>query len=268
MKALNDPNNADEDDDCSPADLDACNSDRQCDDKDAAADRPPLVQIFYCSRTHSQLAQLLRELQRCSAHVRDIRTCTLASRQTLCVNDAVRSLTSAAAVNDRCAQLLQAKPTTAKAGKIVTDMEDAIALRVHTAASSSCPFHNAEREAQLGEQYLARVRDADASVRLGRQLHACPYYAIRRVSLPYAQLVLCPYQILLSEEARAAWGVQLKGAVVIVDEAHNLIEALGAMHSVDVTGEQRWPYHGSRVSDDRPVFTGRAAASADGHNFA
>ncbi|CAN0570555.1 unnamed protein product [Ectocarpus sp. 12 AP-2014] len=43
-----------------------------------------------------------------------------------------------------------------------------------------------------------------------------------------------PYAALLSREARAAMGVRLEGAVVVVDEAHNIVEAINSVHSKKV----------------------------------
>ena len=40
-----------------------------------------------------------------------------------------------------------------------------------------------------------------------------------------------PYTALLSRETRAAMGVRLEGAVVVVDEAHNIVEAINQVHS-------------------------------------
>ncbi len=40
-----------------------------------------------------------------------------------------------------------------------------------------------------------------------------------------------PYTALLSRETREAMGVSLEGAVVVVDEAHNIVEAINAVHS-------------------------------------
>lgn len=45
-------------------------------------------------------------------------------------------------------------------------------------------------------------------LRTSRQLGACPYYAARR-ALPYEQLVLLPYNLLLSRESREALGIDL-----------------------------------------------------------
>lgn len=45
------------------------------------------------------------------------------------------------------------------------------------------------------------------------------------------QLVVMPYAALLSRETREAMGVRLEGAVVVVDEAHNIVEAINSVHS-------------------------------------
>lgn len=44
-----------------------------------------------------------------------------------------------------------------------------------------------------------------------------------------------PYAALLSRETREAMGVRLEGAVVVVDEAHNIVEAINSVHSKRVT---------------------------------
>lgn len=58
------------------------------------------VQIYFCSRTHSQLAQFVREVQR-SAYGHDIRLVSLASRQNYCINKAVQKLKSLSLINEQ-----------------------------------------------------------------------------------------------------------------------------------------------------------------------
>lgn len=58
-----------------------------------------------------------------------------------------------------------------------------------------------------------------------------------------------PYAALLSRETRAALGVRLDGAVVVVDEAHNIVEAINSVHSKKVTlSEVRTCVEGSEFS--------------------
>ena len=71
----------------------------------------------------------------------------------------------------------------------------------------------------------------------GRRLQACPFYA-SRLSIPAAQLVALPYQLILHRAARQSSGISLRGNIVIIDEAHNLVETITNIHSVEVTGAQ------------------------------
>lgn len=47
-----------------------------------------------------------------------------------------------------------------------------------------------------------------------------------------------PYSVLLQPQARSAVGVDVRGNIVVVDEAHNLIEAINELHSVQLTVAQ------------------------------
>lgn len=63
----------------------------------------------------------------------------------------------------------------------------------------------------------------------------CPYYGSRR-AVPAADVVLAPYSAVLLADARDSLGISLDGAVVVFDEAHNLLDALNGAHSSGVTG--------------------------------
>jgi len=47
-----------------------------------------------------------------------------------------------------------------------------------------------------------------------------------------------PYPLLLQKSAREALGISLKGNVVIIDEAHNLMDTITNIHSISVTRSQ------------------------------
>ena len=100
------------------------------------------------------------------------------------------------------------------------------------------------------------MQDIEQLVSIGRELGACPYYGVRyaipatQVSIiifllcmvaqsltnNVSQLVVLPYNTLLHGPTREAVGVKLKGNVVIIDEAHNLLDTIASVYSVEVTG--------------------------------
>lgn len=49
------------------------------------------------------------------------------------------------------------------------------------------------------------------------------------------QIVTLPYPLLLQRSAREALNLSIKGHVVVIDEAHNLMDAISNIHSVTVT---------------------------------
>jgi chromosome transmission fidelity protein 1 len=72
---------------------------------------------------------------------------------------------------------------------------------------------------------------------LGKEIGICPYYASRAAIKP-AEIVTLPYPLLLQKSARDALGISLKGHVVIIDEAHNLMDAISGIHGVEVSLKQ------------------------------
>lgn len=84
---------------------------------------------------------------------------------------------------------------------------------------------------------------------VGRELKACPYYGVR-YAVPSAQLVVLPYNTLLHAPTREAVGAKLTGNVVIIDEAHNLLDTISSVYSVEVTGAHVSPW----ISVGSPSF--------------
>jgi Rad3-related DNA helicase len=90
-------------------------------------DQLQLPQIYYCSRTHSQLAQFVAEMKKTSFLKPDpltgavrIRSVTLGSRRNLCINSAVTRLKTEGSMSEACLDMQKAsskvtKPATASA---------------------------------------------------------------------------------------------------------------------------------------------------------
>ena len=54
----------------------------------------------------------------------------------------------------------------------------------------------------------------------------------------FVQVVALPYNTLLHRETRESCGIRLTGNIVIIDEAHNLLDTISSIHSIEVTAAQ------------------------------
>ena len=189
------------------------------------------LKVIFCSRTHSQLTQFVNELRRVNPpsslpaalkHSTSntkleerVKHLALGSRKNLCINPKVLRLPSTTAINERCLELQ--KPSTAKDKK--------------------CPYlpskETKERVDLFRDKVIARIRDIEDISNLGRTMELCPYYASRTAIAPTEVLSL-PYPLLLQKSAREALGVSVKDNVIVIDEAHNLMDAIADTFSVSL----------------------------------
>ncbi|KAG5648406.1 hypothetical protein DXG03_004980 [Asterophora parasitica] len=194
------------------------------------------TKIYYASRTHSQLTQILPEMQRLklnprvSSHhpsstsanasapgkkrsVDDLdaetepspctRTVALGSRKQLCINDELRA--KSRDLDEGCRELLGEK------------------------SDKRCPhlppIGDEETILDFRDLILATPKDIEDLAAAGRAAQTCPYFGARR-AIPQAELITLPYNLLLQRSAREALGIDLTDQIVIIDEAHNLISTL------------------------------------------
>ncbi|GMS89069.1 hypothetical protein PENTCL1PPCAC_11244, partial [Pristionchus entomophagus] len=177
--------------------------------------------IYYTSRTHSQLDQILQELGKTRFRPRVV---SVASRSILCVNEDVLALKTNSLINERCMELRKKTATKKEPGKKSARL-----------SACSCDYYKADAIESLTNEILAcRLSTANEVVKEGKDTLACPYFASRR-SIPLAELVLLPYQVLLHEKTRESWGIDIKDNVVIIDEAHNVIQTIGALYTSEVS---------------------------------
>ncbi|KAJ1948759.1 ATP-dependent DNA helicase chl1, partial [Dispira parvispora] len=177
-----------------------------------AETEPSRTTVYFASRTHSQLSQLIHEVRK-TAYSEHTSVTPLGSRNTLCIHDPVRSLGNIQRINETC-----------------LDMQ-----KSGLAANKRCPYFPNDPAAlqNFQDHALAEVRDIEDMVQLGRQLHICPYYGSRS-TLTESQWVTLPYNLLLQKSARESLGIRLRGNIVIIDEAHNLVDTLSQIYSCTV----------------------------------
>ena len=159
------------------------------------------LKIFYSSRTHSQLSQVIRELHSTSYHD-EVRTAVLGSRDHLCVNTLVNSLRGST-LNASCRALLKKKACSyGEAPRI-----DRMAISEDARAESNCI-------------------DIEEMRQLGANKGFCPFYRTRD-STKTADIVFVPYNYIIDPHGSSEGlnTVDLQNSIVIIDEAHNLERA-------------------------------------------
>ncbi|KAI8948139.1 helicase C-terminal domain-containing protein [Xylaria longipes] len=226
------------------------------------------VKIYFTSRTHSQLTQFISELRRptfppsvpgefLKSHedheAEAVKHVPLSSRQRLCINPSVARLGSLSAINDRCSELQQSK------------------------SKDKCQFipnaNNIGQTHQFRDSVLATLPDIEDLHGLGKTFQVCPYYA-SRTAIPGAEIITLPYPLLLQKSARDALGIQLDGNIVIIDEAHNIMDAIANVYASEiclkdlVRARQLLQVYvkkfGKKLKGENRVMVGQVARVVDG----
>ena len=152
--------------------------------------------IFYSSRTHAQLSQVIKELRTTSYHD-VVRTAVLGSRDHLCVEPVVNQHRGAM-LNSQCRRLVKNK-----------------ACAYSNKVSRSCGPESAP--------ILANCADIEDMYNMGSSKGFCPFYQSRE-TMKIADIVFVPYNYVVDpqDSADETQKLDLAGGVVIIDEAHNI----------------------------------------------
>jgi regulator of telomere elongation helicase 1 len=167
-------------------------------DSNASSSRGPV--IVYASRTHSQLAQVIKELK--TTRYRP-RMAVIGSRTQMCVHKEVRRLTGVA---------------------------QQTACRQKTESRTCAHYNEVDRflrsDPEFGEREPVDIEDL---VRLGEKGRVgggcgpCPYYASQDMA-SRADIVFAPYNYLIDPKLRETFGNRIRwnDAILLFDEAHNV----------------------------------------------
>uniref|UniRef100_A0A672ZAE4 Regulator of telomere elongation helicase 1 n=1 Tax=Sphaeramia orbicularis TaxID=375764 RepID=A0A672ZAE4_9TELE len=173
-------------------------------DGDTPAYYTDVPKIIYASRTHSQLAQVIGELKKISYRPK---VCVLGSREQLCINQEVMR-------------------------------QENNHVKVHMCRSKvstrSCVYYNNVEEKSSDTDLVHSILDVEDLVKYGTKHRVCPYYLSRSMK-QQADIIFMPYNYLLDPKSRRTHNIELSGAVVIFDEAHNVEKTCEESTSFDLT---------------------------------
>ncbi|KAI4825294.1 hypothetical protein KUCAC02_020980 [Chaenocephalus aceratus] len=197
-------------------------------DGDTPTHYTDVPKIIYASRTHSQLAQVIKEFKE---HF--LQVCVLGSREQLCINPEV--------MKQQSNHVRYGKPHILL-GNI--QMVHSCRAKVST---RSCVYYNNVEEKSTDKELVNSVLDVEDLVKFGNKQRVCPYYLSRSLK-QQADIVFTPYNYLLDQSSEAgpdimeplarsrrAHNIELNGAVVIFDEAHNVEKTCEESTSFDLT---------------------------------
>ncbi|XP_021745170.1 Fanconi anemia group J protein homolog isoform X2 [Chenopodium quinoa] len=162
--------------------------------------------IYYASRTHSQITQVIREYRKTTYRAP---MAVLASRKHYCTNEKIRNGDN---LDEECKLLLENK-------------------------EAGCPqFKNAHRvksHPSLQKGGCHEAHDIEDLVKIGKTVKGCSYFAARSLAGD-AHIVFCPYSYITNPIIRRAMEIDIKGAILVLDEAHNIEDISREAGSVDV----------------------------------
>eukprot|EP00249_Psilotum_nudum_P005576 c19029_g1_i1 orf=1-1221(-) len=168
--------------------------------------KPKVPTIFYATRTHSQISQVLQEYHKTNYRVP---MAVLAARRHYCTNKNVRHKTN---VDEECKLLLKDP-------------------------DRSCPqfknVHKVKNHPSLEKGGVHEVHDIEDLVGIGHSVKGCAYFAARSMALD-AQIVFCPYGYILNPIIRRAMEINVHDAIIILDEAHNIEDIAREAGSIDL----------------------------------
>ena len=173
----------------------------------------PVPQIWFTSRTHSQLKQLVRELRKLNYTPT---MAILASKSQVCVNQRVRS---SGDVERGC-------------------------LNIHTRLRM-CPYGNNSQHNGIPNEFRKGGSSDNKLLKYDledledfcREKVKCPYI-ISRALIKQADLVFAPYNYVIDSSIREQMKINLRGAVLIIDEAHNIESTCRESATLKLTMEE------------------------------
>ena len=154
--------------------------------------------VIYASRTHKQLAQVMGEFKK--TVYKDLLSVCLASRENYCINEKVKKEKKLSEINAACKEI-----------------------------KKNCKYYNQKSIDSLAkgirnlrlEYEQNGVIDIEDLVNIGHGRRVCPYFTSQSIAFHSARVIFAPYNYLLEQLVN----LQLKDAVVIFDEGHNIESA-------------------------------------------
>uniref|UniRef100_A0A0K0F3I0 DNA helicase n=1 Tax=Strongyloides venezuelensis TaxID=75913 RepID=A0A0K0F3I0_STRVS len=207
-----------------------CNADRCLDVNDNVKDEEDHsydctcmenIRIYYATRTHKQIAQVIKELKQlpyCYTNTKDsnnIFHTILSAKEHSCANPDVKLSKN---IYDKC-------------------------KRINLSDTTKCTFKkNLDRNFNASNITLINnnlpVWDIEDFNVYGTEYQICPHFAALKLFEYGADIVFCPFNYIIDPKIRDKVRINLKNSIVILDEAHNMEGCSLASSSFSFTEEE------------------------------
>ena len=157
--------------------------------------------IFYSTRTHSQISQVISELNKTCY---EPRIAILSSREFSCANTELKKSLATSVLDIKCA-------------------------REH----KNCRFY---RDIEYYSNKNFGNVDIEDILKKGKANIFCPFYVERmKVKMAKCDLVFMPYNYIFLKEIRESMDIDLKKSILVIDEAHNVVNNCEEAQTLEIT---------------------------------
>eukprot|EP01022_Parablepharisma_sp_SALTPOND_P016522 TRINITY_DN2443_c0_g1_i2.p2 TRINITY_DN2443_c0_g1~~TRINITY_DN2443_c0_g1_i2.p2 ORF type:complete len:830 (-),score=117.10 TRINITY_DN2443_c0_g1_i2:1658-4147(-) len=159
--------------------------------------------VFYMSRTHSQLSQVVKELKKTEFTPLLV---PMGSREHLCIHPAI-SKQKGSQLNIACKLLIN---------------------------QNQCPYYSSLKKCAFVAELKSHLLDIEDLRRFGEAKKQCPYYGAKWV-MNDADLILMPYNYFLDPKICTQMKDVVENSILIFDEAHNVTKVIEDATSFFIT---------------------------------
>ncbi|KAI5172337.1 chromosome transmission fidelity protein 1 [Nematocida sp. LUAm3] len=161
--------------------------------------------MIYACRTHEQIDQVVKEFRKLNTLLNSsYKAVALGSRRVTCINPKVNASSD---VNNSCRIAVKRK---------------------------ECVYYNKLKNKENKEETV-KVKEIsiEEAVNRGKKCQECPYFYVKG-KVEESDLIVLPYSLLLRKEFFKEYRISPEDTLLLVDEAHNLHDAVLSENSVDI----------------------------------
>lgn len=169
----------------------------------------PISAIYYATRTHSQITNVLQELRKT---IYKTKIAVISSRDHSCINE-IKEKFSGGELNNQCYYRMKKYD------------------QFHRLNKDYCLYYEGLEEFNREDYGYIDIEELKV---IGEKKIFCPYY-YEKAQINISKIIFIPYNYLISSEIRRMMNISLNNSVVIFDEGHNIINFFEEEESIYIT---------------------------------